>query len=642
MTDFERSTTLGDLSKPQSEGALAAGRAQVIFRADLALVLSDFARTMLTDFRIPSILEQLVHRIVDVLDISGAGVTLISPGVAPVYVAASDDIALRFERLQTDLGEGPCITAYQTGQLVALPDLSSDTRYPAFGPAAEALGLAAVYTFPLRHGEGRFGALDLYRDTTGQMEAEQLTAAQTLADVAAAYLLNAQARQEVLDTADRFRVSGLHDALTGLPNRLLLEERLQQAAHRAKRNGSTAAVLFADLDRFKRVNDSHGHAAGDSLLVAVASRLAALVRPEDTLARVSGDEFVILCEDLSDPQDGEELAERITKAFATPFVVADRKISISASVGVAYSGPGGDINYQLVIDADTAMYQAKRKGGAGHRVIDVGLSHRAKSQLSLEQDLRSAMTGSGLELAYQPILKAAGGLVTGVEALLRWTHPQLGRIAASTAIGIAEQSPLINDIGAWVLERACRDRQRWFDAHPQHGLDVAVNVTARELVNDGFIDRIRQTLETTGMDPSALIVEVTEGSLIEDGPSAIGLLVALRSDGVRVALDDFGTGYSCLNYLRRFPVDIVKVDQGFVADIGRDPAAAAIVTAVNQLSHILGMTVTAEGVETLEQHEQLLRIGCEQVQGHLYAKPMTSEALLELLASTRDSLRFEF
>ncbi|MBC7678370.1 MAG: diguanylate cyclase, partial [Pseudorhodobacter sp.] len=245
----------------------------------LSAVLSEFARTMLTEFRIQAILDHLVERIVDVLPITGAGVTLISAGKAPQYVAASDESALNFESLQTELGEGPCLTAYEADASVSVPDLAADGRYPTFGPVATAAGLAAVFTFPLRHGDDRMGALDLYRDVAGTLSDADLAAAQTLADVAAAYLLNARAREEALQATERFRTLSLHDALTGLPNRVLLEERISHAAARAIRAPTSTAVLFVDLDRFKRVNDMFGHTVGDRLLAAVAARLAVLVRP---------------------------------------------------------------------------------------------------------------------------------------------------------------------------------------------------------------------------------------------------------------------------------------------------------------------------------------------------------------------------
>ena len=599
----------------------------MVHQDTLSEVLSDFARTMLTDFRIQAILDHLVDRIVDVLEISGAGVTLISPGSSPHYVAASGQQALHFEQLQTELGQGPCLTAYATGELVSVPDLAADDRYPEFSAAAIAKGLAAVFTFPLRHGDGRLGALDLYRDTVGDLNPDDQQAAQTLADVAAAYLLNAQSRELVLQASEQFKASSLHDALTGLPNRILLHQRLDHAALRAQRSHSTAAVLFADLDRFKRVNDIFGHFVGDSLLIAVAQRLSGLIRPGDTLARVSGDEFVILCEDLVDPSDGELLAKRISDAVAAPFTVEEHQILVTASVGVAYSRPGEPITYQLVIDADSAMYEAKRAGGAAHRVVDRRAAQQERDHNNLEQDLRVALSQDLLELAYQPIVRSADGLITGVEALLRWTHPVSGPIPALTAINIAERSGLILDIGAWVLNRGCRDRARWLLRHPGQPLDLSVNVSARQVTGLGFADKVTTALQESRMDPAALVLEVTEGIFIEDGEQAMAVLAELKTLGVRLALDDFGTGYSSLNYLRRFPVDIVKIDQGFVADIGRDPVAAAIVAAVTHLTHVLGMSIIAEGVENQEQRDKLVTIGCELAQGYLFARPLSPDEL---------------
>jgi diguanylate cyclase (GGDEF)-like protein len=357
---------------PDPAGVMQQRRPAMVHEDTLSSVLADFARTMITDFPIQKILNTLVERMVEVLAVSGAGVTLISPGLAPRYVAASDAAALQFEQLQTELGEGPCLLAYDSGEPVAVPDLSLDDQFPQFGPAALEAGMHAVFTFPLRHGEGRLGALDLYRDTPGMLNEREMTAAQILADVAAAYLINAQARQQALDVSDRFRVSALHDALTGLPNRALLGQRLEHLALRAQRSHATAAVLFVDLDKFKRVNDTHGHAVGDELLVAVAQRLEGVVRPGDTLARVAGDEFVILCEDLVEAGDAEILATRMQSELSRPFEMGAVTLGVSASVGDRLRRAGGSsINAQLLTDADTAMYQAKRRGGGVHQVIDL-------------------------------------------------------------------------------------------------------------------------------------------------------------------------------------------------------------------------------------------------------------------------------
>ena len=328
----------------------------MVHEEKLSSVLSEFARTLATDFPIQGILDHLVERIVGVLPITSAGVTLISDGEAPHYIAASDESALRFEKLQTEIEQGPCLAAYKTGDAVSVPDLAIDVRFPEFSPAAVEAGLAAVFTFPLRHADGRLGALDLYRDTAGDLDRHNMAAAQTLADVAAAYLINAQAREEAEETSNQFRHSALHDPLTGLANRLLLQERLEHAAQRARRSHTNAAILFVDLDHFKQVNDTHGHQVGDELLIAVAHRLTSVVRPEDTLARVSGDEFVFLCEDLHGASDVEILAQRVDAAFAKPFVLDGVELTITASVGVASAGPGEQISEHLVVMADSAMY----------------------------------------------------------------------------------------------------------------------------------------------------------------------------------------------------------------------------------------------------------------------------------------------
>jgi diguanylate cyclase (GGDEF)-like protein len=603
----------------------------VIEQERLALMLSDFASTMLTDFPIQSILDHLVLRIADVLPVTAVGITLISPGAAPLYIAASDESALRFEKVQTEMAQGPCTLAYEVGKAVEVPDLRFETRFPDFAAAALAGGLAAAFAFPLRHGDGRLGALDLYRTTIGPLDAQDMAAAQTLADVAAAYILNAQARVDAQATSDRFQDSALHDSLTGLPNRQLLHQRLSHAAKRAERSHSYAAVLFADLDRFKQINDTYGHQVGDDLLVAVGHRLAALVRPGDTLARVSGDEFVFLCEDLADPSDVEVLAARIGNALADPFVLSSMTLTVTASVGMAYAGPGEAITQQLVVDADIAMYQAKREGGASHQIIDVRAARQATARSSLEQDLHAAFADDHLDAAYQPIVRTSDGLVTGVEALLRWTHPSRGPIQTTDMVALAEANGLISGIGAWMLETTCNARGRWLAAHPGNPLDISVNVSARQLAGAHFPDTVAAILERTGTDPACLILELTEGVFIRDAARALSVLADLKSLGIRLALDDFGTGYSSLSYLSDFPVDILKIDHKFVARSIADTAGAAIISAVTRLAHDLGLTVIAEGVETLAQREAIDRVGCDLAQGFLFARALRAADLEEAL-----------
>ncbi len=593
----------------------------------LSDVLSEFARTMLTDFPIQSILDHLVERIVDVLPISSAGVTLISPGREPHYIAASDDSALRYERLQSELGEGPCIAAFVSGQAVSVPDLGQDVRFPLFGARARQVGLVAVFTFPLRHGESRLGALDLYRESAGALDQETMIVAQTLADVVAAYLLNAQARDDLRESSDLFRMSALHDALTGLPNRALLRQRLEHASLRAQRSHTTMAILFVDLDRFKQVNDIHGHRSGDALLVAVADPLRGLVRAGDTVARMSGDEFVVLCEDLDDAGSAMALAQRIVAALAVPFVLPSAEVTLTASVGIAFAGPGENVPDQVLDDADEAMYQAKRAGGDRHQLIDLRERARSLQHAGLEDQLRSAATRGELRLDFQPIVRTSDGRMTAVEALLRWDHPQRGLIPPATVIPIAEQSGLIVDVGRWVLERACADAARLRDVGAPGDLQVCVNVSPRELLAPNFCESVTDVLAATATDASQLVLEMTEAVFLEDGERTQVVLAELKKVGVGLALDDFGTGYSSLTHLQRLPIDIVKIDRGFTAKLTPNNPGAAMVKAVVGLAHSLGKVVVAEGVETAEQHDQLVQLACESCQGFYFGAPTSVHAL---------------
>lgn len=592
----------------------------------LSQVLSDFARTMATDFPIQAILDHLVEQIVDILPITAAGVTLISDGRAPHYVAASGPEALRFEQIQTDSGQGPCLTAFASGDPVVVADLTREARWPVFTSVALAQGMAAVFAFPMRHGDGRLGALDLYRDTTGPLDARDVRAAQTLADVATAYLLNARAREVARQNSDEFEHHALHDPLTGLANRTTLQHRLDAAGERAAATGSCTAVLFVDLDRFKLVNDTYGHQVGDELLYAVGVRLAALVRPGDTLARVSGDEFVFLYEGLHDAGDVVGLATRVEAAFRNPFVLGNATVSVTASVGAAVAAAHEDVSRELVVRADAAMYQAKRAGGARHRWVDKRVTRRGGERDDLDRDLRAALADDGLDLAYQPVVTTKDGRLVGLEALLRWQHPTRGTVPALSMVRTAEQSGLIGPLGAWVLERACAQREKWQRSHPSRPLDLAVNVSARQLLDPAFVGTVHDVMSRTAMDPRSLVLEVTENVLVEDTVAVTAVLTGLRSMGVRLALDDFGTGFSSLSYLRRLPIDIVKIDQAFVADVDDDQAGAGfeIVAAVTNLAHVLGHVVTAEGVETHAQRDAVAAVGCDLAQGQYYSRPLSA------------------
>jgi diguanylate cyclase (GGDEF)-like protein len=592
----------------------------------LAVVLREFARTLTTEFPMQGIVDHLVAEIVDVLPVSGAGVTLISHDLSPKYVSASNDAALGFEQLQSKYADGPCILAYQSGESVAVPDLMLDSRFPVFGPAARAEGLAAVFTFPLRHGDGCIGALDLYRETAGPLSVHEMITAETMADVVSACLINAEAREQADAASARYLYDALHDPLTGLPNRTLLIDRLDEANLRAKRSRLYAAVYFVDLDRFKLVNDHHGHHVGDELLIAVARRLSNMLRADDMVARISGDEFVFLCEDLPDAVEADVIRARIEEVFERPFVVDGLRLSISASIGMAVAGPGEEISNDLIVRSDTAMYLIKRhRGGRRHVVgpIDSALNHLPQD---FKQEIGEALEKGELQVAYQPIVRTSDSLMSGVEALLRWEHPTRGQIPPLLIISTAERSSLINRIGEWVLEQSCAALSAWGRPASSLGATMAVNVSARQLVSGDFFRTVQRAVDRAGLDPTRLVLEMTENLLIEDSDRALQVLGDLRRLGVRIAVDDFGTGYSSLSYLTRLPIDIVKIDQSLVPGIAGGPEAV-VVSAVTNLAHELGMVVVAEGVENQEQSDEIIRIGCDYAQGFHYAEPMSQSAI---------------
>jgi diguanylate cyclase (GGDEF)-like protein len=596
----------------------------------LSDVLREFARTMLTDFPIQRILDHLVKRIVDIMPVTAAGVTVISPDAGPRYVAASDQLALRYEKLQSELSEGPCLAAYHSGKAIAIPDLTRDDRYRWFTPQAIAVGLAAVFTFPLNHEDLRLGALDLYRDSPGELSEESMSTAQTLADVAAAYLINAQTRADLQDSYDQSRQAALHDPLTGLPNRVLMLERLEHAILRGRRSGHTTAVFFLDLDEFKLVNDTYGHRVGDELLVAVAQRLTGVLRPGDSVARLSGDEFVIVCEDLEYCSDADEIAVRFHDALAQPFVLSRVELQIDASVGTAFTGRGSDEPEDLIHDADLAMYRTKRHRDHDRRLLDLRELHLAEHRAGLARNLPGARARNELHVEYQPIVNTLDGQLTGVEALLRWTHPSRGAVPPAVFISFAEQSGQIVELGRWVLGQACSDRERW-QSQQSGQVGMSVNVSSHQLMSAGFARIVAGVLETTGTDGAMLTLEVTERVLVHDEARAIIVLDQLKEIGVKLALDDFGTGYSSLGYLETLPIDTIKIDQTFTAKLTGDPGRHTIVGSIIQLAHGLGMTVVAEGVETVEQHQTLTTLGADACQGFYFAKPMPARAIDSLI-----------
>ncbi len=596
----------------------------------LSEVLSEFARTMVTDFPIQRILDRLVERIVDILPVSGAGVSLIQPDTAPRYVAASDHDALMFERLQSDLNEGPCLEAYRTGLPVAVPNLAECTEFPTFTRHALDAGLRAVFTLPLHHGDRRLGALDLYRRTAGEMSAESLRTAATLADVASAYLLNAQVRHELQVLSAQTRHAALHDALTGLPNRVLLIDRLSRALQRSRRSGLDSALLYIDLDRFKAVNDSYGHSVGDALLVAAAERLAVLVRPHDTLVRLAGDEFVVLCEDLHRPAQADHIAGRLQSALQRPFDVGEVHIQIGASIGIAYADHDTDHDADVLLrNADMAMYAIKRAGlGRAEST-----RHSSGQLFDLGRDLPAALTQREFHLEYQPIVDCGHGDIIAMEALLRWLHPVRGPIGPRTVIPLAEHSGAIHQLGEWVLGQALRDAVDW----QRHGRPVhlSVNIAAQQLMSAGFADTLGNTISSSGLPAHLLTLEIPENAFLRDSDRAVTALRAVRDVGVSIALDNFGSGQSSFIHLRQYPVEMLKIDAAITAELGLDPTTDIIAGSMVTLAHELGITVVAAGVETAEQHRRARALGCDACQGYRLFRPKKADSIEQLLATHR-------
>ena len=532
---------------------------------------------------------------------------------------------MHFEALQTELGEGPCIAAYRARTPIFVADLEAERRFATFRLKALEIGLKAVFTFPLRREDNCLGGLDLYRDATGVLTPHEAEAAQTLADVTAAYLVNAQGRAELQLSSERYQERSLRDPLTGLPNRLLLLERIDHAIVRSVRSRKVVAVLFIDLDNFTTVNDSFSHQVGDDLVVAVGERLECALRPADTVARISGDEFAILCEELDRDEQVEVVASRVVDAIGTPFVISDIDIEISASVGIAFASQANHDPEQLLQAADAAMCQVKRKGGATYQTIDVQTHQLAQDHMDLRIALSKAEERGEFRLEYQPIVGTADKKIAGAEALIRWDHPERGTVRPATMIPLAENSGLIFELGRWALEQACIDRKVADPA--DRGLMMSVNVSAHQLIAPEFLAMVRDVLRDTDTDPQLLILDITEGALVRDTQRARLLLTELKQLGVILALDDFGTGYSSLAYLNRFPVDVVKIDKSFIADLACNTSSHAIVSKTIEMAHLLHLIVISEGVETEAQYSLLTELGSDFCQGFYFARPMSLECL---------------
>jgi len=478
------------------------------------------------------------------------------------------------------------------------------------------------------------------RDAAGaerilRQHAEPLEETDSGSPLILATLQDATAQREA---EEKIRFLVQYDRLTQLPNRSLLIERLETAVERARRHRDLVAVLLLDIDQFKRINDSLGHRAGDELLRQVAGRLGkclrrtdVVARPDDyVVARLGGDEFILLLEEIRRAEDAARVARRIFDAFRDPFEIDGRELFVTVSIGIAVYPMDGSDSDALLKNADTAMYHAKEQGRNRFQFYSESMNASAFTRLMLENSLRRALEREEFSVHYQPQIDVETGRLVGVEALVRWSHPELGMVSPAEFVPIAEETGLIVSVGEWVMKRACLDTQKWHKTiHP--ALRLSVNVSGVQFMEENFCDKVFQVLDLSGLPPELLVLEVTESVVMGNVDKTVGNLKRLKSMGLRLAIDDFGTGYSSLAYLKRFPLDYLKIDRSFMRDIPNDTDNAAIARAVVAIARSLGLRVVAEGIETEAQDRFIREIGCQEGQGYLYGRPVPGEKMAALL-----------
>jgi diguanylate cyclase (GGDEF)-like protein len=529
--------------------------------------------------------------------------------------AAGIDPAIMATLSYASLDHGVSGQAIMRGRLVIAED------YAAFPYAHKTLathGMRSAMAAPVYRNGVIVGSLlvgSFQRRAYSPAEQEVLLA---FAEHASLALNDAAAVDGMRRAFDDAMHQATHDPLTGLPNRSLVLDRLDQALARSQRTGRRVTVLFADLDRFKVINDSFGHSVGDNVLLSISERLQAAVRPHDTVGRLAGDEFIVICDDLTD-REAVDVAQRVADAVAQPMLLGGRETVITASIGIAHAEPGTR-GEDMLRDSDVAMYRAKERGRSRIELFDADMRRRMIDRLEMERSLRGAIGAGELRLDYQPIVGFDSWEVIAAEALVRWDHPERGPVDPAEFIPLAEESGLILPLGRWVLGEACRQLADW-RAAGRSKLRVTVNLSARQFADPELIAVVAEALARAQLPPDALWLEITESVLMEEVKATADTLLALKRLGVHLAVDDFGTGYSSLSYLKRFPVDMLKIDRSFIDGLGTDPEDGAIVLAIVSLAQALRLGVVAEGVECFHQLEALHRLGCDAVQGYLLARP---------------------
>ncbi|WP_275791047.1 putative bifunctional diguanylate cyclase/phosphodiesterase [Pararhizobium gei] len=545
-------------------------------------------------------------------------VTGAAPRLAAAYCAAIEGVAIGPK-------VGSCGTAAWRGEPVYVSDIHTDPLWEDYVDLVRPFGYRSCWSMPIRSYKSQvFGTFALYSCVPGDPSVEQLELISMAAHLAGIAIERHQ-------TEEHIQFMAHHDALTGLPNRLLFEERVAEILAKALRNGEWVALAFLDLDNFKLINDTLGHHAGDELLRAVAGRMLGCVRKQDMVVRVGGDEFIIVLNGL--PANAEIVLSRledIRVAIGAPMTLADRSVHVSCSMGVACYPDHGETANELLANADSAMYWAKEVGRNNLQLFDVRLAARANEKLKSQEELRDAVANDQLVLHYQPQMNLKTGRIFAAESLLRWRHPERGLVSPGDFIPLAEETGLIVPIGDWVLCEACRQNKSWQDA----GLApivISVNVSARQLRERHWVSRVAEVLKETGLEPRYLELELTESLIMQDVASAVSIMHELEALGVHLAIDDFGTGYSSLSALKSFPVRRLKIDRSFVQDIPGDEDDKAITGAIISLAQKLQIEVIAEGVETQAQVDFLRASGCDDIQGYFISRPVEPDALVGLL-----------
>ncbi|MEO6697092.1 MAG: EAL domain-containing protein, partial [Gammaproteobacteria bacterium] len=521
-------------------------------------------------------------------------------------------------------GVASCGTAAYTGELVVVENIQIHPYWESYKELAAEAGLGSCWSKPVRAASGKvLGTFAIYHRETSTPNESDIALIEQAANIVSIAIERKEAERRIMYLAS-------HDALTDLPNRNLLQDRIQQAIVQARRSNGQGAVLFIDLDHFKIINDSLGHDVGDLLLKAVAERIVPSLRSEDTAARQGGDEFIVVLPSVANAQAAGTVAQKLLAELMAPYQIKEYELHTSASIGIAVFPDDGEDVDTLLKNSDTAMYHAKEAGRNNCQFFARQMNQLAAERQSLGTDLRHALERNELLLHFQPMVDMASGKLAGLEVLLRWQHPEQGLISPLKFISLAEEAGLIVPIGEWVLRSVCMQLKAW----QGQGYDVprlAINLSARQFRQKALAETIARILGETGVEARFVELEITESVLMENTDVVVETLRKLNDMGLEISIDDFGTGYSSLSYLKRFPINKLKIDRSFVQDIATDPNDAAIVTAIIAMAHSLQMKVIAEGVETEEQLAFLGREGCDQYQGYCFSKPLSASEIVAKL-----------